>query len=158
LLTDVGEGHGILEGTVIREVQQGDTADVLQLLRQLWPEGHLDEARIGAIVERYVGDPGYWIYGYEVEGVLRGLVTVSFRWTLFHAGQVAIIEDLVVDEGFKGQGMGTALLDFVENRVVEEGRARTVEVNSDLHRNAAHAFWERHGYARLAYQFRKALV
>ena len=115
-------------------------------------------AEVWAIVERYVMDPQYWIYGYEVEGVLRGLVTVSFRWTLFHAGQVAIVEDLVVDEGFRGQSLGTALLDSVENRAIEEERARIVEVNSDLHRDAAHGFWERHGYARLAYQFRKALV
>jgi GNAT superfamily N-acetyltransferase len=158
LFTLVGEGHGILESTVIRGVLREDTADVLQLLRQLWPDKHVDAALVGAIVERYIRDPQYWIYGYEVECVLRGVVTVSFRWTLFHAGQVAIVEDLVVDEGFRGQGIGSALLDFVENRVIEEGRARTVEVNSDLQRDAAHAFWEQRGYARLAYQFRKALV
>jgi GNAT superfamily N-acetyltransferase len=147
-----------LEVAVIRLVQQSDTADVLQLLRQLWPEKHVDEAGVGASIERYVTDPQYWIYGYEVEGVLRGLVTVSFRWTLFHGGQVAIVEDVVVDEGFRGQGIGTALVDFVEGRLVEDGRARVVEVNSDLQRVAAHDFWEKHGYSRLAYQFRKVVV
>jgi GNAT superfamily N-acetyltransferase len=158
LFTLLGEGHDILEGTVIRGVGREDTANVLRLLRQLWPDKHIDAAPVGAIVERYIREPQYWIYGYEVEGVLRGVVTVSFRWALFHAGQVAIVEDLVVDDGYRGQGIGTALLDFVENRLIEEGRAGIVEVNSDLHRDAAHAFWEQRGYARLAYQFRKALV
>jgi GNAT superfamily N-acetyltransferase len=143
---------------VIRLVRQSDAEAVLQLLRQLWPERHVDQAGVSAAIERYVTDPQYWIYGYEVEGVLRGLATVSFRWALFHGGEVAILEDLVVDEGFRGQGIGTALVDFVEGRVVEEGRARVVEVNSDLHRGAAHDFWEKRGYSRLAYQYRKVLV
>lgn len=143
---------------MIRLVGQRDTADVLRLLRQLWPDRQIDEAGVSTTIERYETDPGYWIYGYEVEGVLRGLATVSFRWTLFHAGQVAIIEDLVVDEGFRGQGIGTALVEFVEEMVVEDERACTVEVDSDFHRDAAHHFWERCGYSRLAYQFRKVLV
>jgi GNAT superfamily N-acetyltransferase len=143
---------------MMRPVRQSDAAEVLQLLGQLWPEKHVDEAAVGATIGRYVREPQYWIYGYEVESVLRGLATVSLRWTLFHGGQVAILEDLVVDEGFRGQGIGTALLDFVEGRIVEEGRASVVEVNSDLHRDAAHDFWEKHGYSRLAYQSRKILA
>jgi GNAT superfamily N-acetyltransferase len=147
----------MVETAQIRELTVADKDEVLELLGQLWPEKCIDPATAGGIIERYVKDPGYWIYGYEVEGALQGLVTVSFRWTLFHDGQVAIIEDLVVGEAHRGQGVGTALVRFVEDRMVREGKARAVEVNSDLDRDAAHEFWTGCGYTRLAFQFRKTI-
>jgi GNAT superfamily N-acetyltransferase len=147
----------MVEAAQIRELTVEDKDDVLELLEQLWPDKSVDPATAEGVIERYAKDPGYWIYGYEVEDALRGLVTVSFRWTLFHDGQVAIIEDLVVDEARGGQGVGTALVRFVEDRMVEEGKTRAVEVNSDLGRDAAHQFWTRCGYTRLAFQFRKVI-
>jgi GNAT superfamily N-acetyltransferase len=68
-----------------------------------------------------------------------------------------MIEDLVVDEGHRGEGIGTALVKLVEERIVGEARVRAVEVNSDLGRDAAHDFWTRCGYACLAFQFRKVI-
>jgi GNAT superfamily N-acetyltransferase len=147
----------MVETAQIRELTVADKDDVLELLGQLWPDKSIDPATAEGVIERYVKDPGYWIYGHEVEGALRGLVTASFRWTLFHDGQVATIEDLVVDEAHRGQGVGTALVRFVEDRIVKERKASAVEVNSDLDRDAAHEFWTGCDYTRLAFQFRKTI-
>jgi GNAT superfamily N-acetyltransferase len=110
---------------------------------------------VNSVAERYVEDPRYWILGYEDEGTLLGAVTVSFRWTLFRGGEVAIIEDLVVDTGHRGEGIGAALVRFVEDKIVQETGVRAIEVHSDFHREEAHTFWESIGYCRLAFQFRK---
>lgn len=140
---------------MIREVTLEDTDSVLGLLRQLWPEKRVDGAAMSGVMERYVEDPRYWIFGYEREGTLLGAVTVSFRWALFRGGEVAIIEDLVVDAGHRREGIGAELVRFVEEKIVQETGARAIEVHSDFDRQDAHAFWESIGYSRLAFQFRK---
>jgi GNAT superfamily N-acetyltransferase len=140
---------------VIREVTVQDTDSVVGLLRQLWPEKRIEVAAMNGVVEKYLEDPRYWIIGYEDEGTLLGVVTVSFRWTLFHGGEAAIIEDLVVDAGHRREGIGAALVRFVEDKIVQESGARGIEVQSDFRREEAHTFWESMGYSRLAFQFRK---
>jgi ribosomal protein S18 acetylase RimI-like enzyme len=86
---------------------------------------------------------------------LKGIITVSFRWSLFHGGEVALIEDLVVETACRGRGIGRRLVDFVEERIARQDRATAVEVNSDFDREAAQRFWDRCGYSRLAFQYRK---
>ena len=140
---------------MIREVTREDTGRVTELLRQLWPDKQIDDAGVRAILERYAEDPRYWILGYEREGTLLGVATVSFRWTLFRAGEVAVIEDLVVDAGHRMEGIGTALVRFVEDKIAQSEAAGAIEVHSDFHREDAHIFWENLGYRRLAFQFRK---
>jgi len=140
---------------VLREVTLEDTGRVIGLLRQLWPGNDINGAAVSAVVERYVEDPRYWIFGYEHEGTLLGMATVSIRWTLFRAGEVATIEDLVVDAGHRRAGIGTALARLVEDKIAQHEGAGAIEVHSDLHREDAHIFWESLGYSRLAFQFRK---
>ena len=90
--------------------------------------------------------------------MLKGMVTVTLRWTLFRLGEVAIIEDLVVDQGQRGQGIGRALVTFVERKALESGRVHAIEVSSDLHREDAHVFWKKCGYSPQALQFTKEVV
>ncbi len=46
----------------------------------------------------------------EVEGELAGLVALSFTCALHFGGEYALIEDFIVDEAFRGQGIGKPLL------------------------------------------------
>jgi GNAT superfamily N-acetyltransferase len=85
------------------------------------------------------------------------LITVSFRWTFFRDGEVATIEDLVVDEARRRERIGAALAELVEHKVVDEGMASGMEAISDLYREATHRFWVTCGYSRLAFQFRKKM-
>jgi GNAT superfamily N-acetyltransferase len=56
----------------------------------------------------------------EDNGVLAGLVTMSFPIVLRFGGEYALIEDFIVDEKFRGRGIGTPLL----KSAFEEARAR----------------------------------
>lgn len=142
---------------MIRQVAPHEANRVVELLQQLWPEKVVDSERVREIVEMYAEDPSYWIYGYEEEGVLLGIITVSFRMALFYEGKVGIIEDLVVDESLRGEGIGRRLVGFVEDKTARESRAVAIEVSSDLHRTETHTFWEGCGYSKLALQLRKEL-
>jgi PhnO protein len=142
---------------MIREVRSEDVARVMELLQQLWPGKPIDDRRMREVVEKYVADQGYEIYGYEEKGTLVGIITASYRWALFYEGQVAIIEDLVVNESHRGKGIGSRLVQSFEDRVCSNKLVRAIELSSDSGRQEAHAFWERHGYSKLAFQFRKRL-
>jgi len=83
---------------VIRRVTHGDAGRVVELLPQLWPGKGIQHDDVKKALDNHRAGPDYWIYGDEAEGVLRGIITVSFRWALFHGGEVAIIEDLVFSQ------------------------------------------------------------
>ncbi|NIN64911.1 MAG: GNAT family N-acetyltransferase [Anaerolineae bacterium] len=130
---------------------------MLALLHQLWPEKVIHHDGLREALSKYIATPNYWIYGYEAEGTLRGIITESFRWSLFYEGEAAIIEDLVVDEAYRGEGIGGTLVSFAEEKIIADGRAKAVEVNSDLHRVDTHYFWQERGYSKLAFQLRKGM-
>lgn len=57
------------------------------------------------------------------------------------------VAELLVAEGERSRGVGTALLAAAENRARELGLA-VVKLHSQTHRERAHAFYEREGYVR----------
>jgi len=68
------------------------------------------------------------------------------------------LSGLVVDEAARSQGVGKRLLDRVEEWAREKG-CGAVGLRSNVIRERAHAFYERHGYKHLKTQksFRKEL-
>ncbi|WP_304992528.1 GNAT family N-acetyltransferase [Burkholderia plantarii] len=54
---------------------------------------------------------------------------------------------MVVDERYRGNGVGNALIDAAEHWFRQVGWVR-LEVTSGDHRQAAHHFYERHGFLR----------
>ncbi|MET0331749.1 MAG: GNAT family N-acetyltransferase [Dyella sp.] len=66
---------------------------------------------------------------------------------LHTAGRLGRITALVVDEGWRGQGIGSALLMTAQGWFEAAGCQR-VEVTSADHREDAHRLYRRHGYAR----------
>jgi ribosomal protein S18 acetylase RimI-like enzyme len=90
--------------------------------------------------------PQYAILVAEKEGErVIGLLSASQRWTLWHAGPCALIEELVVDEDARRRGVGRALVEAA----VEWARAQgcsEVEVSTDPDNASAQAFYQRLGF------------
>ena len=74
-----------------------------------------------------------------------GWATVALRETLT-ATRHAELEGLVVDDEFRGCGVGRLLLERVE-RFAREGGVKMLRLRSNVLRERAHAFYERAGYA-----------
>jgi GNAT superfamily N-acetyltransferase len=142
---------------MIRQVTHGDFDRVVALLQQLWPGKRIQYDGLQEVLEKYIEESNYWIYGYEEGGVILGIITLFLRWTLFYEGKVAVIEDLIVDKDHRGKGVGWQLVGFAEDRLAVGGEVKGIELSSDLHRKAAHEFWEKCGYSKLAVQFRKEI-
>jgi GNAT superfamily N-acetyltransferase len=142
---------------MIRKITEKDFTRVAELLHQLWPEKQFQYDELRRVLKKYIKESNYEIHGYEEKGILVGLVTISFRWAVFYEGKVATIEELVVDQTYQDKGIGNKLVRFVEDVMVKDKKVKGIELSSDLRRKSTHEFWEKCGYPKLAYQFRKEL-
>ncbi len=74
-----------------------------------------------------------------------GLLTISRRWTLWHAGPCALIEELVVDEKARGRGVGRALIQAALDWARSQGCSE-VEVSTEQDNTDAQNFYRRLGF------------
>jgi GNAT superfamily N-acetyltransferase len=90
-------------------------------------------------------------------GEIAGWIAV-FVYRTVEADARAEVSGLVVDEGFRSQQVGEHLLARAEEWAREKG-CRAIGLRSNVIRERAHAFYERHGYAHVKTQkaFRKQL-
>ncbi|MEP5765851.1 MAG: GNAT family N-acetyltransferase [Halieaceae bacterium] len=81
------------------------------------------------------------VSGDEIRGVVSCYIT-----SLFHqSGSLGRITSFVVDENYRGSGVGRSLVDAAESFFRQAGCVRS-EVTSGDHRPDAHAFYESCGY------------
>ena len=141
---------------MIRPLGKNDYDQVCNLLRQLRSIKKHEIGTIVPVLKKYTSDPDYMIWGYEEDDRIVGFITVSLRQALLYEGKVAIIEDLIVEESHRCDGVCRKLVRFVED-IVESMGVKGIEANSDFQRSDTHDFWEECGYSKLAYQFRKGI-
>ena len=78
------------------------------------------------------------------EGGIAGWIHVAVT-VFIEEDTIAEIGGLVVDEGNRSAGIGQALLQAAEDWAKERG-IRTLRVHSNVLRERAHVFYERHGF------------
>jgi ribosomal protein S18 acetylase RimI-like enzyme len=134
----------------IRPCEFEDLSAVRELLQQLStvaePAGDLRLEVMTGILREMVELPGlYFNLVATVEGSVVGFVSVLFYKTLFHRGGTALINELVIDRDWRGQGLGRALI----QAVIAEAKSRgidEVEVSTEQTNHAALRFYRRCGF------------
>jgi ribosomal protein S18 acetylase RimI-like enzyme len=139
------------------EIAAGVDADLVAGFERLIPQLSSSNPppsteQLAAIVSSPATD---LIVAYDDDGVLIGSLTLaSFR---IPTGLRARIEDVVVDESARGQGVGEALSLAALDRAVALG-ARTVDLTSRPSRAAANRLYQRMGFEqRETVVYRKAV-
>ncbi len=74
-----------------------------------------------------------------------GMINLLFTISTAEGGFVVILEDLIIDAGFRGQGFGSRLLDHALNYCRERGFLR-VTLLTDREDEASIRFYKRHGF------------
>ncbi len=97
----------------IREATAADAASVIRLIGQMATMAGEPSSIDQEMVERYLRTPGSTILLAESNGQAVGLLSYSIRPGLFHAGDSLYVEEVVVDEGARRQGVAGELLDTV---------------------------------------------
>jgi ribosomal-protein-alanine N-acetyltransferase len=85
-------------------------------------------------------DPGYLLYVAHANGVACGAIILQRRGV---AGS-PYVKSIVVDEDYRGQRVGAALMEFAEN--LFRGEARHLFLCVSSFNTQARAFYERLGY------------
>ena len=85
------------------------------------------------VIALLVGDPA------------SGVALLTLRPNVWYPGPVALLDELYVAPEHRGRGLGSSLLERVENVAREHG-AQVLEINVDGEDTAARRFYERHGY------------
>jgi ribosomal protein S18 acetylase RimI-like enzyme len=136
----------------VREARLSDGAAIADLLGQLADvtEGwSFSPAWVEANLPPMLEDDDYVLLVAEGQGEVVGLLTLHLRRTLFHPAPVALIDELVVDRDWRGQGVGRRLVE----EAIRAARARGVceiEVSTEPSNQAAQAFYRRLGFSHQA--------
>jgi len=138
----------------IREAADGDAPPLAGLLGDL---GYPADARDLPRRLTRLGERGTAVaFVAEIEGRVVGVVTAHAFASIHAERDVAWLTTLVVAQDARHQGVGRALV------AAAEGWARThqcqrLSVTTALHRDDAHAFYDRLGYQHSGRRYTKAL-
>lgn len=145
-----------MDSPKIRPAAPGDAATLGRLLEQLGYPTNADEIpqRLGKLHAR----PGTAVLVAENErGEVVGVVTIHLFQALHADEPAAWLTAVVVEEGARGQGVGSALVARAEEWAEEHGALR-IQLTSALHREAAHDFYKARDYEHTGVRLSKAFV
>jgi GNAT superfamily N-acetyltransferase len=143
-------------GLSILAAERGDIPVLLTLYTAagLDTRGPHDEAVAQAAWDRMrLAVPGVQVFIAWRAGVAVGTYTLFVLPLLAHAGAPeAVVEDVAVHPQAQGQGIGRALMAHAMELAREAGCYK-LALSSNQRREAAHAFYERLGFARHGVSF-----
>ena len=126
----------------IRGARPGDADSLARLSTQLGYPATPAEAKLRA--KGIVGQRGHALLVAEVDGRVVGWIHVV-ECVRMESDPSAEVAGLVVDEAFRGSGIGARLLAEAEAWAVAGGY-EILRVRSNVKRNRARRFYEREGY------------
>jgi GNAT superfamily N-acetyltransferase len=139
----------------LRAATEDDLPAILSLTAQLGQDDGkvlgLEEAvRIFARMKSY---PDYRMYVALLNGRVVGTFSLLIMDNMAHLGaRSAILEDVVVEEGLRGRGIGKRIMGYAGSLCRDKGCYK-MALTSGRNREAAHRFYESLGFARHGYSF-----
>jgi len=135
----------------IRPAKPHDLQPIYTLLCTLSNHA-LPEAAFAQIYARNLTQPMIRYLVAEDNGVVCGFISLHMDKHLHHAALVGEIRELIVDEAWRGRGVGGLLLRAACDEAKEAGCVH-LELSSGFPRTRAHAFYERNGWKKDHYSF-----
>ena len=129
----------------IRQAKAGDGPAIAEMIQELAAASDDVSPLTPAYAEDYLRVAHSQALLAEESGQPVGLLTYSVRPNLYHAGPSAMIEELVVRAGYRGRGVGSALMDDLLAQLVEIG-CTEVSVATMPDNEAAQRFYRQHGF------------
>jgi GNAT superfamily N-acetyltransferase len=130
---------------VIREAGPEDTPVIAVLIRELaeavGESSSITETHVG----EYLSFPGSHVLLAEEECQPIGLLSYAIRPNLYHAGNCALIEELVVTVSHRSRGVGGVLVSELLKRLAAAGCAE-VSVSTMPGNEGARRFYRSHGF------------
>lgn len=148
---------GLQDGLDVRRARPADGEALVRLLSQLHPTYPPDPAAADEVIEAASQDPCRALLVATVDDEAVGTADLVMVPNMTHGGRPwAVVENVVIDEPWRGQGIGRALMDEIDVLTRAAGCYMVQLVSLD-HRHGAHAFYTSIGYASNARGFRHYL-
>lgn len=138
----------------VRQADENDSETLVHLYRQLDPgSGRPDGNTVRALLARLRSYPDYRVYLAFRNGRIAGTFAMLIMDTLgSRCAPAAVVEDVVVDESERGEGMGRLMMEFALEKAREAGCYKLV-VSSNLGRADAHRFYDAIGFRKHGFSF-----
>ncbi len=140
----------------IRDCRPEDFEQVRSLLQQLWPTKEISAASLKDSFMKSFSLEGHIIRVALHEERIVGLCSLSIRNNLKAEGNLANIDELVVDEGMRGKQIGKMLLRDAEE-IANGFGCKVLGLESSFPREDAHRFYEDNGYWKVGYYITREL-
>jgi ribosomal protein S18 acetylase RimI-like enzyme len=145
------------------EIRKAAESDLPAVLR-LYAQPGMDNGRVlnvdaaAKILRRMGTYPEYAVYlAAADDGSVVGTFALLVMDNLAHMGTPsAVVEDVCVDEQFRGQGIGRAMMDFAMELARQHGCYK-LALSSNAAREGAHAFYRSLGFEQHGLSFHVAL-
>ena len=144
-----------MEKVSIRVATYRDLPEILELYRQLDPEGSpvfplADAENIFETINKY---PDYQVYVARRNGKTLGTFALLIMDKLAHMGaRSGIVEDVVVAADWQGMGIGRQMMRFAMQKCHAAGCYKLV-LSSNKKRPDAHRFYKKLGFRQHGYSF-----
>lgn len=128
----------------IRRARPGDAKDIEALYRQLVGDTHVRvlPTRIAELAD----DPRTLLLVLESDGLVCASALLNLcADVMFESQPFAVVENIVVDSKLRGLGLGTLLLQWIEENCRERGCSK-IMLLSGAERIEAHRFFARCGF------------
>lgn len=140
---------------IFRRAEEVDLPAVLSLYRQLGEDDGtvlpLDEAC--RLLHRLQDYPDYHLHVAVADNQIIGTFALLIMDNLAHRGaKSAILEDVVVAERRRGQGIGKKMMTYAGDLCRQKGCYK-IALSSNRHRTLAHRFYERLGFQLHGYSY-----
>ncbi len=136
----------------IRPVSTEDFNGIYPLLQQLWPDKVIDRAQMHIVLERGVSSDTDTLLCATADGAMIGFCAYAIVNNLWQEGRISYVYAMVVDEAYRGQGIGKQLIEAALDSSRKQGLQR-MELDSAFHRLQAHKFYETLGFEKRGYLF-----
>lgn len=136
----------------IRTLEENDFGQVLDMMRVFYASDALLVHPEDSVLERTLrdsmaGGPYVTGYGFEVDGDLAGYGMISRSYSTETGGICLWIEDIYILPQYRGQGIGTAFLQFAESL----GGAVRLRLEAEPENEKAMSVYRNAGFQELGY-------
>lgn len=130
----------------IRRANRDDIGSLIRLLNILFSletDFAPDESKQRSGLKMMLGEPdNRCVLVTELDGKIVGMCTAQLLVSTAEGGFAALIEDLVVDNGYRKRGLGKKLISAIESWAVDKG-ARRLELLADRNNTPALELYEK---------------
>jgi ribosomal protein S18 acetylase RimI-like enzyme len=128
----------------IRQASDADAPAIVRLVQELAESGG-EHSPINAVYAVYfLHQSNCFVLLAEAEGQTIGLLSYQMKPDLYHASETCYIAELIVSNGFRDRGVGSALMENLIERMISQDCVE-ISVSTMPNNQGAIRFYKKHG-------------